>query len=96
MASKGETFGTVTIEAMSFGIPVIGTNSSGTPELLEQGKAGLLFEPDNAEELSNNLRLLIDDKSLCDEIGAKGKRRFLTHYSKEASIDAFIQLIEKN
>ena len=96
MASKGETFGTVTIEAMSFGIAVIGTNSSGTPELLEKGRAGMLFEPDNAEELSNNLRLLIEDESLRNEIGAKGKRRFLTHYSKQASIDAFIKLIEKN
>ena len=96
MASKGETFGTVTVEAMSFGIPVIGTDSSGTPELLDKGKAGLLFEPDNAEELSNMLRLLLEDISLREEIGAKGKRRFLTHYSKQASIDAFIKLIEKN
>jgi glycosyltransferase involved in cell wall biosynthesis len=96
MASKGETFGTVTVEAMSFGIAVIGTNSSGTPELLEQGRSGMLFEPDNAEELSNNLRLLLDDESLRYEIGAKGKRRFLTYYSKQASIDAFVKLIENN
>ncbi|MFN6379121.1 MAG: glycosyltransferase family 4 protein [Flavobacteriales bacterium] len=96
MASKGETFGTVTIEAMSFGIPVIGTNSSGTPELLDYGKSGLLFEPDNAEELSQKLRLLLDESSLREEIGAKGKRRFLSCYSKQASIDAFINLIEKN
>lgn len=96
LASKGETFGTVTIEAMSFGVPVIGTNSGGTPELLDKGKAGLLFEPDNAEELCSMLRLLLDDISLREEIGAKGKRRFLTHYSKQASIDAFVELIEKN
>lgn len=96
MASKGETFGTVTVEAMSFGIPVIGTNSSGTPELLEHGKSGLLFEPDNAEELSQKLRLLLDESSLREEIGLKGKRRFLSYYSKQASIDAFIKLIEKN
>ncbi len=96
MASKGETFGTVTIEAMSFGIPVVGTNSSGTPELLDYGNAGLLFEPDNAEELSIKLQLLLDNESLRNELGAKGKRRFLSFYSKQASIDAFIRLIEKS
>ncbi len=96
MASKGETFGTVTVEAMSFGIPVVGTNSSGTPELLDFGKAGLLFEPDNAEELSIKLQLLLDNVEMREELGEKGKRRFMAFYSKQASIDAFIRLIEKS
>ncbi|MFM7727122.1 MAG: glycosyltransferase family 4 protein, partial [Flavobacteriales bacterium] len=35
LCSKGETFGTVTIEAMACALPIIGTNSSGTPEILD-------------------------------------------------------------
>lgn len=55
MASKAETFGMVTIEAMACGTPVIGSNAGGTPELLQFGKLGYLFEPLSAEDLANKI-----------------------------------------
>lgn len=44
MSSVGETYGMVTLEAMLSKIPVIGTNSGGTPEILRQGQFGELYE----------------------------------------------------
>ncbi|MEZ4800432.1 MAG: glycosyltransferase family 4 protein [Flavobacteriales bacterium] len=93
LASQGETFGTVTIEAMSFGLPVIGTNSSGTPEILNHGKCGKLFEPDNAQELTEHLLFLQSNPDLMNDLGQKGKKRFTELYSKKASISAIEQLI---
>jgi glycosyltransferase involved in cell wall biosynthesis len=55
MASKAETFGMVTIEAMACGVPTIGSNAGGTPEILEYGKLGLLFEPLNASSLAKSI-----------------------------------------
>jgi glycosyltransferase involved in cell wall biosynthesis len=55
MASKAETFGMVTIEAMASGVPTIGSNAGGTPEILEYGKLGFLFEPLNASSLANSI-----------------------------------------
>lgn len=55
MASKAETFGMVTIEAMACGTPVIGSNAGGTPELLHYGKLGYLFEPLSADDLARKL-----------------------------------------
>jgi glycosyltransferase involved in cell wall biosynthesis len=52
MASKAETFGMVTIEAMACGTPVIGSNAGGTPELLQFGKLGYLFEPLSVTDLA--------------------------------------------
>jgi glycosyltransferase involved in cell wall biosynthesis len=52
MASKAETFGMVTIESMACGTPVIGSNAGGTPELLQNGQLGYLFEPLSAEDLA--------------------------------------------
>lgn len=52
MASKAETFGMVTIEAMASGKPVIGSNAGGTPEILRQGELGYLFEPNDARSLA--------------------------------------------
>lgn len=47
MSSEGETFGMVTVEAMFAKTPVIGTNTSGTPEVLGHGKRGSLYAFDN-------------------------------------------------
>lgn len=44
MSSEGETFGMVTVEAMFAKKPIIGTNSSGTPEVLGNGERGGLYD----------------------------------------------------
>ncbi len=51
MATRSETFGMVTVEALMRGCPVAGTNSGGTPEILEQGAWGRLFEPSSQPEI---------------------------------------------
>ncbi len=62
MASKSETFGMVTIEALAAGKSIIGSNAGGTPEILEQGKYGYLFESMNAQDLSSALEKAIKHK----------------------------------
>lgn len=52
MASKAETFGMVTIEAMACGTPTLGSNAGGTPEILHFGELGVLFESLNATDLA--------------------------------------------
>lgn len=58
MASKSETFGMVTIEALSHGIPVIGSRAGGTPELILDGETGYLFESNNANDLAEKINQL--------------------------------------
>ncbi len=69
MASEAETFGMVTLEAMLFGLPVIGTNTGGTPNLLGNGEFGLLFNPGDEIGFSKNLKKLIMDNAYCASIG---------------------------
>jgi len=49
MASQGETYGMVTIEAMLSETPIMGTKSGGTPELLEYGQYGTLYTVDDID-----------------------------------------------
>ncbi len=63
MASKAETFGMVTIEAMASGTPVIGSNAGGTPELLQHGNLGYLFEPLSANDLSAKIRDFLQESN---------------------------------
>jgi glycosyltransferase involved in cell wall biosynthesis len=61
MASKAETFGMVTIEAMACGVPVIASNAGGSPEILDFGKFGMLFEPLNPESLARKIDLFCEE-----------------------------------
>ena len=60
MATKAETFGMVTIESIACGTPVIGSNAGGTPELLDNETAGILFESMNADSLALKIDEIID------------------------------------
>ena len=62
MATKAETFGMVTIESLAAGTPVLGSNAGGTPELLASGKWGVLFETQNAQDLSEKIDAICNEK----------------------------------
>ena len=60
MGSKCETVGMVTLEAMATGTIVIGSNAGGTREILQEGKLGYLFEPENSHSLKEQLCLFLE------------------------------------
>jgi glycosyltransferase involved in cell wall biosynthesis len=64
MCSQSEAFGRVTVEAMRAGLPVCGTNSGGTPEIIEPGIGGLLSPAGDAHRLAANLMTLEADEQL--------------------------------
>ncbi len=73
LASYAETFGLVLPEAMRAGTAVVGTNSGGVPEIIQDGFTGLLFKPGSAAELAICLRKLMDDTELHKKISQQGK-----------------------
>lgn len=75
MCSKCEAYGRVTVEAMKLGVPVIGANTCGTAEIIEDKKSGLLFDSGNALSLAITIEQLIEDENLRREVVAGGKRR---------------------
>ena len=73
----GETFGRVTIEAMAFGLPVLGTFGGGTVEIVNPGETGLFHPVGEAgqEILSANILRLARDRALGKRLGEAGRRR---------------------
>ena len=69
VCSKSEGFGRVTIEAMMGKIPVIGSNSGGTPELIKDGYNGFLYEYGNANELADKIEIFLNNRSLLKCMG---------------------------
>jgi len=81
-ASDGdiETFGMVFIEANAAGKPVVAGRSGGAAEAVVEGATGFLVVPEDAEELSARLKMLVLDKVLRERIGAAGLQRARTDF----------------
>jgi glycosyltransferase involved in cell wall biosynthesis len=65
----------VVIEAMACGLPVVGTDVSGTNEAVVQDETGLLVLPKDAASLANAIMKLIDEPQLRTRFGENGRQR---------------------
>ena len=74
LTTYAETFGLVLIEGMKCGVPVVGSNAGGVPEVIEHGKTGLLYEPGDAAGLASCIRQLLDNQELCATLAKAGKQ----------------------
>ncbi len=74
LTTYAETFGLVLIEGMKCGIPVIGSNAGGVPEIIEHGKTGLLYEPGDSTALAACLEQLESDPELCKKLALAGQQ----------------------
>jgi glycosyltransferase involved in cell wall biosynthesis len=66
-----EPLGNVVLEAMAAGKPIIASDVDGIPEIFKDG-TGYLIKP-SEREVTEKLRILVDDESLRKKMGAKGK-----------------------
>ena len=54
------------IESQMYGTPVIGSRMGGIPELIQEGKTGLIFEPGNSHDLEQKLRYLLETQTVLE------------------------------
>src|SRR5699024_9995781 len=65
LLSEKESFGLVALEAMACGVPCIGTNVGGIPEVIDDGINGFICELGNIDQIvKKSLELLTDDQML--------------------------------
>lgn len=83
------------IEAYSYGKPVIASNFGCFPELIDDGKTGYLFEPKNSKELAEKISILVDNKSLCIELGKQARKKVEVVFSPEQHFSKLKELFEK-
>lgn len=77
-----EQFGRVLIEAMSCGVPVIGSDSGAIPEVI--GNAGMVFPEGNDKLLADKIQMLHQDYQLRKNLSFKGRIRVEQEFSCEA------------
>ncbi len=75
-----EGFGIVFLEANACGKPVIAGISGGMPEAVEDGKSGLLVNPEQTQEVAAALLRLLQDAVFAKNMGEYGRRRVLERF----------------
>ena len=95
LPSLYEPFGKVLIEAMSCKRPVIATRVDGIPEVVLDGKTGLLVQPRDPEAVANAVLSLLSDDSLRHKMGSRGRRRVQRLFTWEKSARELLNIYNR-
>lgn len=71
--SRIEGFGKVLIEAMNYGLPIVGSNLQVSKELVEKDQCGLLFDNGNAIHLAEKIEEILSTKINMQSLGINGR-----------------------
>lgn len=83
----GEFFPNSILEAMCMGLPWVGSDLAGLPELTADGEAGWVVPPGDAGALAERLGVLVADASLRAERGARARREVLARFTIAKVVD---------
>ena len=85
--SSSEAFSNAILEAMACGSCPVGSRVGGTPELIEDGERGLLFESGNARDLAEKLAALAADDGERKRLAKKAAEFAASELSMEAALE---------
>jgi len=80
----------VLMEALAIKVPVIAPCVAGIPELVTDGKSGLLFSPSNWEQLSECILQLSNDRELRQNLATEGQRRVQAEFDIKRAVEPLL------
>jgi glycosyltransferase involved in cell wall biosynthesis len=80
----------VILEAMAMGLPVVSTRHSGIPEAVEDGRTGMLVPPGDPGSIATAIARLLEDPSLRERLGARGRERVREVFDIDANARALL------
>ncbi|MDA7429632.1 glycosyltransferase family 4 protein [Primorskyibacter aestuariivivens] len=86
MPTLREPFGIAFIEAMAFGLPVIGTNLGAIPDFIHPGETGCLVEPGCSDQIADALLRLLGDPARAAAMGRRGQQLAQERYNWPAVV----------
>lgn len=91
MCSRMEAFGRVSVEALKLGVPVIASNTGGSPEIIDDGENGYLYEAGNAEDLAAKITLFARRRAQFDHrtIAAAANEKYNEVHTRQQLLEIF-------
>ncbi len=90
-----EGLGVVLLEAISSGTPVIASNVGGIPDIVKDGKTGLLVSQKNPKQLATAISKLLSNPELSRRLVKNGKGHIRETYNWKNIADRFDKIIRK-
>ena len=84
LPSRSEPFGMVVVEALACRKAVVASSVGGVPEIIENGRSGLLVEPDDPPALARALLRVLEDDALRRSFAEAGHARARERFGREA------------
>ena len=95
LLSEHESFGLTSLEAMSCGVPVVGTSGSGMNEFLGDEKAGLLFDVGDIPSMVEGCIQILTNPEKASQMGKSGRERAIKYYSQEHVVGLYEDLYRR-
>lgn len=95
LASRAEGMPLVIAEAMACGKAVVATNVDGIPEIVQEGRTGLLVGPDDARSLAEAIITVYRNPTVRQELGSHGKELVWREYAWEAIATRYLSLFKE-
>ena len=96
LPSKDEAIGVAFMEAMAMATVVIGCDTGGVGELIQDGKTGLLIEVGNPEALAAALRSVMTNPDWCQRIGRAARQHILANFQIENRSQVLLDALERS
>lgn len=94
MPSVREGFGLAVAEAMACGLPVVASDCSAIPELVDNGKGGFLCPVGDVESFAKKINLLSDSPKLRHEMGEYNRAKVEKKFSLDRMVKSYQKLFE--
>lgn len=95
LPTEQEALGTSYIEAMAMGLPVVGSNVDGVPEVVRDGDNGLLIQPRDAASLADAVTRLLGDDALRARMAARSRELVSSVFHVDTMCDAMLALYRR-
>lgn len=95
LLSEKESFGLVLLEAMACGVPGIGTNIGGIPEVIEHGENGYIVELGDIDAVASYAIELLSDEEKLSQFRISAIEAVQTKFRSEAIIEQYEKLYER-